>query len=292
MGRERVASGKPRPRGWSLRGGPQLLLLPAALFLVLFFVVPILRLFSRSLLDPHLTLQHYRHMLVVPAYLRILVNTFEIALTVTLACLLSGYPTAYVISAAGPAWRNALLVLVLLPFWTNVLVRTYSWMLILQTTGLVNKILVTWLEIVPAPLELMYNFTGVVIGMVHFLLPLMILILYSVMTSIDRTLVRAAEGLGANPWQAFRRVFLPLSLPGVRAATLLVFILGLGFFVTPALLGGRREVVIAMLIETNFTEVLNWGFGSALAVTLLVVTLAGVFLYQWLLGEGALRGLR
>jgi ABC-type spermidine/putrescine transport system permease subunit I len=158
-------------------------------------------------------------------------------------------------------------------------------MLILQTTGLINAILVGWLKIVPRPLELMYNLTGVVIGMVHFLLPLMILILFSIMKSIDRTFVHAAEGLGATPWRAFRRIFLPLSMPGVRAASLLIFILALGFFVTPALLGGRREVVIAMLIENNFTEALNWGFGSALAVTLLVVTLVGVLVFQWLLGE-------
>jgi putative spermidine/putrescine transport system permease protein len=263
------------------------LLLPALLFLAVFFLVPLVFLTSRSVLDPHFTLRHYRHMLVVPEYLRVLVNSFEIALVVTGLCLFVGYPVAYVITTARPAWRNTLLVLILLPFWTNVLVRAYSWMLILQTTGILNKILVTWLNLLSTPLELMYNFTGVVIGMVHFLLPLMVLVLYSVMTSIDRNLVRAAEGLGATPWQAFRRVFLPLSMPGVRAATLLVFILALGFFVTPALLGGRREVVIAMLVEINFVEVLNWGFGSALAVTLLVLTLAGVFLYQWLLGEGS-----
>jgi len=292
MGPEQAAPGGPRPRGWSFRYGAQALLLPAALFLGFFFVVPILRLVSRSVLDPHLTLRHYQHLFAAPVYLRILGNTFTLALTVTAACLGCGYPTAYVITSASPARRNALLVLILLPFWTNVLVRTYSWMLILQTTGLVNKVLVDWLHLASAPLELMYNFTGVTVGMVHFLLPLMILILYSVMKSVDRTLVRAAEGLGANPWQAFRRVFLPLSLPGVRAATLLIFILALGFFVTPALLGGRREVVIAMLVDTNFTEVLNWGFGSALAVMLLVVTVAGVLVFQWLQGQHALRALR
>jgi putative spermidine/putrescine transport system permease protein len=261
-------------------------LLPALLFLAAFFLLPLLLLTSRSVLDPHPTLRHYRHLLIVPEYLRVLVNSFELALVVTGLCLLIGYPVAYVVTTAHPAWRTALMVLILLPFWTNVLVRAYSWMLILQTTGLVNRILVGWLNLVSTPLDLMYNFTGVVIGMVHFLLPLMVLVLYSVMQAIDRTLVRAAEGLGATPWQAFRLVFLPLSMPGVRAAILLIFILALGFFVTPALLGGRRDVVIAMLVETNFTEVLNWGFGSALAVTLLLVTLAGVLLYQRVLGRG------
>jgi ABC-type spermidine/putrescine transport system permease subunit I len=261
-------------------------LLPALLFLTAFFLLPLLFLASRSVLDPHFTLRHYHRMLVVPQYLQVLANSFEVALVVTGLCLLIGYPVAYVVTTARPAWRHLLLVLILLPFWTNVLVRAYSWMLILQTTGIVNRILVGWLGLLSTPVELMYNFTGVVIGMVHFLLPLMVLILYSVMQAIDRRLVRAAEGLGATPWQAFRRVFVPLSLPGVRAASLLIFILALGFFVTPALLGGRRQVVVAMLVETNFTEVLNWGFGSALAVTLLVVTLAGVLLYQRLLGRG------
>jgi ABC-type spermidine/putrescine transport system permease subunit I len=173
----------------------------------------------------------------------------------------------------------------LLPFWTNILVRCYSWMLILQTKGLLNTALMDWLGVSSQPLPLMYNSVGVAIGMVHYLLPPMVLILYSVMKSIDVGLVRAAEGLGASPARAFWRVFVPLSMPGLRAATVLIFILALGFFVTPALLGGRSDITVAMLIDAQFTEIVNWGFGSALAGVLLAITVFGLLLYYSLLGQ-------
>jgi len=177
---------------------------------------------------------------------------------------------------------------VLLPFWTNILVRCYSWMLILQTKGLLNTALVDWLGLFSEPVPMMFNFAGVAVGMVHYLLPPMVLILVSVMKSIDFGLVRAAQGLGATPWRAFWRVFVPLSMSGVRAACVLIFILALGFFVTPALLGGRQDITIAMLIDTQFNELVNWSFGSALASMLLVVTVAGLLLYYGLAGRSAL----
>jgi putative spermidine/putrescine transport system permease protein len=181
-----------------------------------------------------------------------------------------------------------MMALILLPFWTNILVRCYAWMLVLQTKGLVNTALVDWFGAVGSPLPLLFNFTGVIIGMVHYLLPIAILTLYAGLKTIDPRLVRAAHGLGANPIRAFLAVFLPLSLPTVRATTMLIFVLSLGFYVTPALLGGRTEITIAMLVTTYFSDALNWGFGSALAVLLLAVTLAGLGVY-FALEHGRLR---
>lgn len=273
-----------RPQG----NGPLLLLLPGVALLCLAFALPIAVLLSRSVFDPGLTLMHYRRMFEVPQYLAVLGYSFQIAALSTFVTLLLGYPYAYVLTMASPLWRATLISLVLLPFWTNILVRCYSWMLILQTKGLLNTLLVDWLGIFSQPLELMYNSIGVLVGMAHYLLPPMVLILYSVMKSIDLTLVEAAEGLGAPPFRSFWRVFLPLSMPGIRAATILVFVLSLGFFVTPALLGGRRDMTIAMLIDTQFSELLNWGFGSALAVVLLAITVGGLMLYYTALGRRAL----
>lgn len=271
------------------RFGPQLLLLPGLAFLLLVFAGPILLLLSRSLFDPGFTLGHYRRMFEVPEYLHVMWSSFQIAALATLLSLAVGYPLAYVLNRASPTWRAVVFTLVLLPFWTNILVRCYAWMLVLQNKGVVNQVLVDWLGLVREPIPLVFNFTGTVIGMVHYLLPPMVLILFSVMRSIDLRLVEAAASLGADPWRGFRRVFLPLSMPGVRGATTLVFILGLGFFVTPALLGGRKEITIAMLIDTQFSEMLAWGFGSALSVALLTVTLFGLTVYYWFLGRDAVR---
>jgi putative spermidine/putrescine transport system permease protein len=269
---------------WVYRRGPHLLLLLPLVILSVGFLLPITLLLSRSVFDPTFTLAHYVRLFVVPAYVEIFRFSFGTALITTGLTLVLAYPYAYALTLVEPRWRALLIAIVLLPFWTNVLVRCYSWMLILQTKGLLNTALIDWLHLPIQPLPLMFNFAGVIIGMVHYLLPPMVLILYSVMRAIDLSLVRAAEGLGAHPLRAFWRIFVPLSLPGVRAACLLIFILSLGFFVTPALLGGRADVTIAMVIDTQFTETVNWGFGSALASVLLVITLAGLLLY-YRLGE-------
>jgi putative spermidine/putrescine transport system permease protein len=271
------------------RSGRALLIAPGLLFLCVAFVLPIALLLSRSLLDPAFTLEHYRRLLAVPAYAQILVYSFQLAAATTALTVVLGYPYAYVMTLASPAWQALLTGVVLLPFWTNILVRCYSWMLILQTKGLLNTALIDWLGVASQPLPLMYNAVGVAIGMVHYLLPPMVLILYSVMKSIDVGLVRAAEGLGASPARAFWRVFVPLSMPGLRAATVLIFILALGFFVTPALLGGRSDITVAMLIDAQFTELVNWGFGSALAGVLLAITAFGLLLYYSLLGNALRR---
>jgi ABC-type spermidine/putrescine transport system permease subunit I len=203
----------------------------------------------------------------------------KIALISTIVSLVAAYPVAYLLVHVRETTKGLVMALVLLPFWTNILVRCYAWMLLLQKNGLVNTSLVDWLHIVKQPVPLVFNLTGVIIGMVHYLIPTAILILYAGMKGIDLGLLSAAKGLGASPTRAFWEVFFPLSFPVVRAASMLVFVLSLGFFVTPALLGGQREVTIAMLVNTYFTDVLNWGFGSALAAFLLVLTFAGLGIY-------------
>jgi ABC-type spermidine/putrescine transport system permease subunit I len=178
-------------------------------------------------------------------------------------------PVAYYLSDSKTTWATILLIAVLLPFWISVLVRTYSWMILLGRYGVINDFL-TYLGVLDKPLRLMHNRLGVYVGMVYVMLPYAILPMLSVMQGIDRNLIRAADNLGSSPWQSFRHVFLPLSLPGVGAGLLLTFIRCSGFFVTPALMGGTRDTMISMSIQTQLEEVVNWGFASALSVLLMI----------------------
>lgn len=260
------------------------LLLPALVLLVVLFVYPIARLLVTSVYaDGQFTLEHYRRIVEVDLYLRVFRTTFVIALQVTGICLALGYPLAYFLASLRPRTARLLMILVLIPFWTSILVRTYAWMVLLQRQGVVNRWLLE-LGLIDEPLRMMYNRIGVLVGMSHVLLPFMVLPTYAVMRGIDRTLLRAAANLGASPVQAFLRVFLPLSLPGVAAGSLLVFILALGFFITPALMGGRTDMMIAQLIETQIRTELNFSFAAALAAVLLVMTLVIFAIYNRLLG--------
>ncbi|MCM8746763.1 ABC transporter permease [Thermomicrobium sp. CFH 73360] len=261
-----------------------LLLLPTLLLLLVLFVYPIVRLIVTSVYDGnHFTLVHYRRIVEVDLYLRVLQTTFTIALQVTLLCLILGYPLAYFLATLRARTARLLMILVLIPFWTSILVRTYAWMVLLQRQGVFNRWLLE-LGLIDEPLRMMYNRIGVLVGMTHVLLPFMVLPAYAVMRGIDRNLLRAAYNLGASPFQAFLRVFLPLSLPGVAAGSLLVFILALGFFITPALMGGRTDMMIAQLIETQIRTQLNFPFAAALAAVLLVITLVIFAIYNRLLG--------
>ena len=260
------------------------LLLPALAWLGVLFVYPIGRLAWLSVFAPAFTLQHYAKLASAGVYARILGNSFEISVTVTLLALVLGYPLAFLLATARPRAAGLMLAGIVLPLWTSVLVRTYAWMVLLGRRGLVNEALQS-AGAVDAPLPLLYNRLGVTIGMVHVLLPFMVLPIYSVMKGVDVDLLKAAQNLGATRWQAFVRVYLPLSAAGVAAGCLLVFVSALGFFVTPALLGGRGDMMIAMLIETQVRELLDWGFASALAVTLLAVTAGVLLAVQRLFGE-------
>jgi len=254
----------------------RLLLLPALAWLGIVFVYPLGRLLWASLFTPTLSLASYARLLGSSIYLTVFVNTFEISATVTMLALALGYPLAFVLATAGPRFSRLMLAAIIVPLWTSVLVRTYAWMVLLGRRGLVNEGLQS-LGLLDAPLPLLYNRLGVTIGMVHVLLPFMVLPIYSVMKGIDVDLLKAAQNLGANRRQAFLRVYVPLSLSGLATGSLLVFVSALGFFVTPALLGGRRDMMIAMLIDNQISQLLDWGLGSALAVVLFAIT-AGLLL--------------
>jgi putative spermidine/putrescine transport system permease protein len=255
-----------------------LLLLPALVVLGAFFVYPLFGILLRSIYKNGYTLESYRQVVRTSVYLTVIGLTFRTAALVTVTTLLLGYPLAYVLATVRPRVARVLIVIVVLPFLTSIIVRTYAWMVLLGSNGVVNQYLVA-LGLTTAPLKLLYNQAGVILGMTYVLLPFMVLTLASVMRGIDPALVRAAHSLGASRWQAFRRVFLPLSAPGIAGGTLLVFILSLGFFITPALMGGPSDVMIAMLIEREVEFTLNWSFASTLAVILLALTLVGFAVY-------------
>ena len=258
-------------------------MLPAVAFFFAIYVYPLSRLVAWSFFMPGPSLTHYQVLFAQPAYFKALRNTLEISLSVTGFTLLLGYPLAYLMVTVSPRVRALLLACVLVPFWSSVLVRTFAWLIILGKNGLVNQALAA-LGILSQPISLIHNRIGVEVGMVHVLLPFMVLPLYSVMTRIDPALVRAARSLGARPRQAFLRVFLPLSLPGVGAGCVLVFMSAIGFYITPALLGGPQQITLAMLIDIMVNDLLNWGFGATLGIVLLTVVGVLFALYNSLMG--------
>lgn len=277
------AADPPRRRlgidGWGL------LILPIVAFLLLVLVTPLVLILARSVTDPELGLANYRDFFGSPVYLDVLLNTFRISALVTAVTLLLGFPYAYLMTLASPLWRGVMLVAVLVPFWTSLLVRTFAWVLMLGDAGVVNETLVG-LGVLDEPVSMIRNLTGVMVGMVQVMLPFAVLPLFATMRGIDRRLVQAAEGLGARPIQAFWRIYAPLTLPGVAAAGLLVFVSSLGFYITPALLGGPQDTMIGELIVEQLSGVLRWGFASALAVVLLVVTAALLLLVSRLVPIG------
>lgn len=248
------------------------LLLPGGLFLAVLFVVPLSELLLLSFGMPNWTLAHFLRIGDNPAYIVVLRNTLEISVTVTALSFVLSYPIAYSLATGGAALRTFLLVAVVLPYFTSVLARTFSWVVLLGRNGVVNQILLQ-LGWVSQPVPMLYNRFGVIVGMVHVIMPLMILPMLTVMSSIDQKLLRAARANGASPVAAFITIFLPLSLPGVAAGVLLAFIYCLGFYVTPALLGGLSDVMITMEISSQVVDLLNWNFASALSMVLLTTVL-------------------
>ncbi len=238
---------------------------PAVVLLLCFFVYPIATFLLNSFFDPSFTTEHYVKAFTRPVYLRILRVTFEISILTTLGALIIGYPVAYLFANVPPTIRNILLPVVLFPFWTSILVRMYAWMALLGYNGVINQMLLKG-DIISTPLPMLFNRFSVLVGMIHFMLPYMILTLYSVMSGIPKELTQAAASLGAPPYKQFFRVYLPLSMPGVGAGCLLVFILAIAFFVTPALLGGIKDTMISQVIPLEIAETFNWGLrGSAFA---------------------------
>lgn len=263
------------------RGSPHRLALilgaPTILFLVVLFAYPMLRLLAFSVENGNL--QYYEQALTDGLYLEVMWRTFKLAGIVTLLALLLGYPIAHFLATAPRSWALAGMICVVLPFWTSLLVRTYAWMILLGNNGLINRVL-QGLNLIEDPIPLMNNELGVTIGMIHVLLPYFVFPVYSAMLRVDRSLMTAARGLGASRWSALRLIYFPLTLNGVIAGCSLVFILSLGFFITPAILGGGRVMTIALLIEQQVNQALNWQFAAALCAILLIATLAIYALLQ------------
>ena len=267
------------------------LAVPGMLLIAVLVLAPIAWLFWLSFRDKTgFTFDHYAR-LWHPSYGLTLQTTFELSFLVTLICILLGYPVAYIIAQAKPRMAALLMVLLLFPVWTSLLVRCYAWLVLLQRRGLVN----TWLTdlgLIDTPLRIMHNFTGTTIGMVHIMLPFMVLPLYGSMRAIGREYMLAASSLGASPAQAFRQVFVPLSMPGLAAGVIIVFVLCLGFYVTPALLGGGRVMMWSMQIERSVNYHSDWGAASALGVVLLVMTLGIMWLVGRIIGFNKILGAR
>jgi len=253
-----------RSLGWAV--------LPLLVFLAYFFVWPVLRLLALSFGEHGFTLANYARLVRVPIYRVALIETFKIAALVTIFSVLLSYPLAYVIAAARPHTRQILLALVLVPFWMSALVRTTAWLILLQHNGILNSLLVGS-GMLRQPVAFVYNLPGVLIGMTHVLMPFVVLPLAAAFRGIDPALVQAAEGLGAGVIALLRRVFLPLTAPAVLAGAAIVFMSAVGYYITPALMGGPAQTMLAQLIDFNIETQLNWGLAAALSVVLLVATL-------------------
>lgn len=249
---------------------PAWLVLPAILLLVVALGYPLLQVVIRSFTDPEPGLGNYTWFFSRPVNMTVFWRTFEVAGWVTVLCLVLGYPYAWLMTAVGPNMRLLLILCVLVPFWVSGVVRTLAWVILLQDSGVINKVI---MALGFEKVRLIRTQTGVIIGMTQVLLPFMIMPLYAVMRGIDLRLVQAARSLGARPVLAFLQVYLPLSLPGVFGGGVIVFILGLGFYITPALLGGPRATMLSTLAQQQVLQQLNWGKGGAMGVILLASTL-------------------
>ena len=285
----RVPGARPGALAW-------LLLTPLLAWLALFVVLPALLLLGCSLGERDefgqvlwgFSLENYARLLD-PVYLRIFLRSLGFAALTTALCLLIGYPVAYHLARAAPRVRELLLLLVMVPFWTSFLVRTYAWMAILREEGLLNA-LVAWLQPAWAPLGLLYTPAAVVTGLVYSYLPFLILPVYASVEKLDGALIEAAHDLGAGPWRVFPAVILPLTLPGIAAGVTLVFVPAVAMFAVTDLLGGARVPLLGNVIQNQFLQARDWPFGAALGVALLALFLVSQLGLRALRPRGALRG--
>jgi len=252
---------------------------PALILILVILVIPVGWLFFVSFIgaDGSFSLENYERMIASKSYARIFKTTFQVSMLTTILCILIGYPLAYFMSQLPSKIANLCLITVLLPFWTSLLVRTYAWLVLLQKKGLIND----WgiaLGLWEDPIKFVHNLNGTLIGMVHIMLPFLILPTYGAMKAIDKDYLKAASNLGASPVRSFWTVFFPLTTPGLFAGSLMVFILCLGFFVTPAVLGGGKVIMVSMKIVSNIELFVNWGAASALGVVLLFITIATLWI--------------
>ena len=285
-----------RSKGWQLTG----LISPGALWIFIFFNLPLLIMLFISLVErgraggiklpPVYTIDNYRlffnscsSQFASPdcnpfLYLGIFGHSVRIGLIVTILCIIVGYPLAYFMAKQRQVWRDALMILVIIPFWTNFLVRTYALKSVLATEGLLNSFLMN-LHLISQPLNLLFNEFAVVIGLIYGYLPFAILPMYTSIEKFDNSLMEAAADLGASPARAFLRVMLPMTMPGVVAALVLVFVPVVGAFITPDIMGGGKVEMIGTLINRQFGVARNWPFGSAMSLILMLLVLIGVIIY-------------
>ncbi len=254
---------------WTLLG----LAIPAIFVILLVVIIPVGWLFYLSFIgdDGQFTLEHYQKMVEYKSYYRVFLNTFKVSILTTLICIVIGYPMAYFLAQLPARWAGFFMLAVLLPFWTSLLVRTYAWLVLLQRKGILNEFAMD-IGLWEKPVKLVHNLTGTLIGMAHIMLPFLVLPLYNAMKKIDRDLMQASANLGASPAKSFWQIYFPLSLPGMVAGSLIVFVLCLGFYVTPAVLGGGRVVMVATQITSILENQFNWGAASSLGVVLLIAT--------------------
>ncbi|WP_238372072.1 ABC transporter permease [Heliomarina baculiformis] len=248
-----------------------MLVAPALTIMIVFYILPVLGIWEIAFTEPTTGVDNFVKMAESSAVKTSFVLTFRVAAITTVGCLLLGYIVAYSISNFANKFTPLMLALVILPFWVSVLIRSFSWIVLLGRSGLVNDTLRD-AGIIESPLRLMHNEFGVLIAMIHVMLPFAILPMMTNMRGISDAYVKAARGLGASEWTAFWNVYFPQTIPGVMSGALLVFVLSLGFYVTPALLGGGRVLMISEYITYQIQEFLNWGLGSALSVGLLIAT--------------------
>jgi ABC-type spermidine/putrescine transport system permease subunit I len=257
------------------------LALPSLIIIMIVVFIPVFWLSSLSFFDRagDLSWVNYDRIFQGQLYIKTFIVTLKISFIVLFFCILLGYPLSYWLSQLPDRIAGILIVFVLLPFWTSVLVRTYAWLVILQRNGIINDTLIS-IGLIEEPLQLAHNLTGSVIGMVHILLPFFILPLFASMRGIDNNFVRAAISLGSSPREAFWRIFFIMSLPGFFAGTVLVFVLALGTYVTPALLGGGKIQMLAQRIDSTIMLYSNWGAASALGVVLLILAFATIWIFN------------
>lgn len=254
--------------------------LPLLLLMILAFNIPLVAMLTRSFGSAQFTFQYYEDLVRVPVYLKVVGNTFYVAAITSICCAVLGYPLAYWMRGLSPSWQLIVVGLVVVPFWISVLVRTYAWIVILGNGGLVNQALLA-LGWIGAPISFLYNLTGVTIGTINVLLPFLVLPLFASMVKIDERLLQAAASLGASRWTIFWKVFFPLSLPALAAGTIMVFILTLGFYVTPAVLGGGRVSMIANMLDLLINRMPRWELAAAISTILLMLTMLLYAISRW-----------
>jgi ABC-type spermidine/putrescine transport system permease subunit I len=279
-----AAAPSPARAGWRPRWDLILFLSPLLLLTLVIFDIPLLNTAYWAISDGKtgaLTTQHFREFYESNAYMRIIWRTLAVALEVTAVTVLLGYPLAYWTTRLRPRLRVVVLGLVVMTFWVSILVRTYAWIVILGNAGLVNRSL-QWLGVTTKPVEFLYNELGIVIGMTNVLLPFLVLPLFAAMIRVDTRLLQVAETLGASRTRIFWQVFFPLTVPTLAASAILVFILSLGFYITPAVLGGGKVPLIANMMDLLINRFARWEIAAVVSVVLMAITLSLYAVYQWL----------